>query len=646
MKIIKFRVSLIILCSIIFCKLSFAQKAFVNPISEGADPWVIKTDSCYYFCSTVWVSDVVVWKSKKLTDYGIRRFVWSPPTSGWNKTDIWAPELHYIQGKWYIFYSACNGEYDYVNGNQVWKNQRSGVLECLSQDPTSASWVDKGMLYTGDDIDNWSGTVDDNIWAIDPTPLEMNGKLYCIWSGWDSTANVLNNGFTQQNLYIAEMKNPYTMKTNRVKIAEPTYPWEIGQVQRVNEGPEVLRHGYYIYVIYSGPDYWTIEYKMGQLSIPMNADPMNPNNWTKKSVPVFQGTDQVYSVGHGSMTTSPDGTENWLLYRSKQYPTGGWERDIRLQRFTWNQDGSPNFGVPSPAGTILNVPSGEFDFDNVQINEFSDKFNDSSRHWDNWVYYGWESDIKVLSEMLWLGCGYRDLNAGEKVLLRGYDWKDFTLETDISIVEGSKDAGVIFRVIELAFGKYSLKGYYIGLDVENDKIYLARMDGNNKTILTEVTMQINLNFWYHLKVETDSSNIKIYVDNEIKIEFNDSQNTFGMVGLRVDETTTAFDNFQIVSKNLVGIKSENYPENFNLKQNYPNPFNNSTIIYYQIYETDNVSLNLYDISGHLIEELINETKPSGNYQLRFSSDELASGLYLYRLESEGKTIVKKMMLLK
>jgi len=622
---------------------SCAQPTFVNPIAEGRDPWVVKTDSCYYFCSTYWNSSIVVWKSDKLTDMGIRRVVWTPSLNGWNRTDLWAPELHYINGKWYIYYTAGTGaEYDQNSGTWIWHWQRAGVLECLTQDPTTAAYIDRGMLYTGENIQNWNGTAESNTWAIDPTPLEMNGNLYLIWSGWDSTANMANNGFTQQNLYIAQLNNPYNVATNRIKISAPTYPWEIGQVQRVIEGPEILAHGYKVYCIYSTPDFWTLEYKMGQLSISIGDDPMIPANWTKKSSPVFEGTSEVYSVGHGSFATSPGGKEQWLIYRSKQKPEGGWERDVRLQKFTWNPDGSPNFGVPSPAGTVMCVPSGEET--NSSGTTFTDGFN--SDFWDNWRFLGWDGNIFIQNQQLHLGAGEQKLYAGDKALVRGYDWKNFVLEVNLKLLSGVKDAGLIFRVIEAGFGKNLFKGYAAALKQPDNIVYLARFDGSNSIVVNTAPLDVKSNTWYNLKVETQDQNIEVYIDGELKISFTDSHHLSGMAGVRIVETHAAFDNFSITSKASSVTGKNEKPTDFKLHQNFPNPFNNSTLIQFQLPESSHVLLNVYNISGQLLSQLVNEFKQAGNHAMVFSGDNYPSGLYIYHLKADNKILRKKMTLLK
>jgi GH43 family beta-xylosidase len=78
-----------------------------------------------------------------------------------------------------------------------------------------------------------------------------------------------------------------------------------------------------------------------------------------KTGPVFEGTDDVYGVGHNSFTVSPDGTQDWLVYHSKVNTAPGWKRVIRMQQFGWNADGSPNFGRPAAPGQAMPVPSGQ-----------------------------------------------------------------------------------------------------------------------------------------------------------------------------------------------------------------------------------------------------------------------------------------------
>ncbi|HGY56739.1 MAG TPA: T9SS type A sorting domain-containing protein [Caldithrix abyssi] len=640
-----------LLFNLVFFTPLLAQGTFVNPIMEGSDPWVIKKDSIYYGITDNWGESLVVWKSDKLTDRGIRRTVWHTPTNpdAWNLTDIWAPELHYIQGKWYIYYTAGRGAEPHPDtGQLIWHTQRIGVLECILQDPQTTAWLDRGMLYTGDDIDNWDGGWQTNIWAIDATPLEMNGKLYVIWSGWDSTANMENNGFTQQNLYIAEMENPYTVKTNRVKIAEPVYDWEQSHIspQKLNEGPQILKHLNKIYLIYSTPDYWTIEYKMGQMEIEAGKDPMDPANWYKKPTPVFEGTDDVYSVGHGSFTTSPDNSENWLMYRSKQTPEGGWHRDVRLQKFTWNGDGSPNFGVPQKAGTVLQKPSGETE--NVQGIEFADNFDvdNTNDGYDNWQFFGWNGNLEIRDRQLLLGAGDFQLWNGDKAVVRGYNWTDFTMETDIRPESFTRNGGVIFRVRNPGFGLTMFSGYFAGIDENTHEVYLTKVKDETESEIARSGLDSAAKDWYHLKVQTDGVAIGVYVDGKQYIYTYDTDFKEGSVGVRTLNSGVRYDNFSVVSKYSAIEDDETVPGRFRLYQNYPNPFNPSTVIGYRLPAAGDVELTVYNIFGQRVQTLVHQRQSAGTYRVVFDGSRLSSGIYEYRLKFGGRTISGKMVLLK
>ncbi len=88
------------------------------------------------------------------------------------------------------------------------------------------------------------------------------------------------------------------------------------------------------------------------------------------------------------------------------------------------------------------------------------------------------------------------------------------------------------------------------------------------------------------------------------------------------------------------------PEIFKLKQNYPNPFNSSTVIEYALQGQAHVKLSVYDVNGKLVKQLVNEKKTPGNYQITLSSDQLASGVYFYRLRAGGFNETRKLVLMR
>lgn len=320
-----------------------SKETFVNPLYEGADPWIVRQEGFYYLCKSDFAHSISVWKSERLTDRGERKEVWKPPQSGWNTSGVWAPELHFLQGRWYIYYAADAGHN---------ASHRMGVLQSKSDDPRG-EYTDLGMLYTGDDIESKTN----NRWAIDGTVLELEGQLYFIWSGWPGEEDI-------QYLYIARMENPWTIATARVKLCDnANYLWERmnedPHQRGLNEGPQILKHEGRVFLIYSCSGAWLASYKLGLLELKPGSDPMDPAHWTKHPEPVFQRTDRVHGPGHASFVKSPDGTEDWIVYHAKVEPEPGWKRMVSIQPFSWRENGLPDFGTPLPPGTAIKKPAGE-----------------------------------------------------------------------------------------------------------------------------------------------------------------------------------------------------------------------------------------------------------------------------------------------
>ncbi len=308
-------------------------KDITNPVApHGKDPWVIKKDEQYYYAYS---QDDKIWinKSQSLVDAVQYQGapVWSAQPGTNYAKELWAPELFYLQGSWYIYFAADDG--DNVN-------HRMYVLKSDTADPQgSYSLIGKVAAPA-------------NKWAIDGTVLQYKDKLYFIWSGWEGDTNV------QQNLYIAQMSDPTTISSKRVLISEPEFEWETHGNPLVNEGPQVLKNpDGNVFIIYSASGSWTDHYALGQLRL-TGDDPLNAAAWKKHPEPVFSSTDEVFSPGHASFTTSPDGIENWIVYHTARFKGAGWDRDVNIKPFTWHKDGSPNFGEPLDKGESISAPSG------------------------------------------------------------------------------------------------------------------------------------------------------------------------------------------------------------------------------------------------------------------------------------------------
>lgn len=261
-------------------------------ILQRADPYVYKhTDGTYYFTASVPAYDgIVLRKSSTLAGLAEAEEVeiWHKHESGIMSIHIWAPELHYLNGKWYVYYSG--GDKD-----DIWAI-RPYVLECMGEDPMEGPWVERGKMIPSDD-DEFSFEA----FSLDGTVFENHGKYYYVW------AEKVSVGKQISNLYIAEMETPQKLKTAQVLLTTPDYDWErIGFW--VNEGPGVIKNNGKIYLTYSASE-TGVDYCVGMLTADENSDLLDPRSWSKDRYPVLR-TDAdrgVYGPGHNSFTTDEEG---------------------------------------------------------------------------------------------------------------------------------------------------------------------------------------------------------------------------------------------------------------------------------------------------------------------------------------------------
>ena len=316
---------------------------FTNPLlPSGPDPWVIKKDNYYYYTHTLG-NRISVWRTTKMSELSTAsvQTIWSAPSTGPNSRNLWAPELHFLNNKWYAYYTA--------GSSADLGTQRTFVLENTSADPLAGIWTDKGQI----------GDPAADFFSIDGTVFTYNSKDYFIWSGQASASD------NTQRLYIARMSNPWTLETSRSLISSPQYSWEMaGAPPAVNEGPEILKNpAGKVFLVYSGGGCWTDDYALGMLTLKDGGDPLNAADWTKSPSPVFvkKPSSSAYGPGHNSFFKSPDGTEDWIIYHANSSAGQGCAdfRNPRMQKFTWNADGTPNFGEPVKTGTAITKPAGE-----------------------------------------------------------------------------------------------------------------------------------------------------------------------------------------------------------------------------------------------------------------------------------------------
>ncbi len=305
-------------------------------VNTGADPFVTYRNGFYYYMNTDGGAFYVC-KSDSLATLNSDPVLVYTPGEGEPGDGIWAPELHYIQGEWYIYYTA------YFAG-QANEQHRTYVLKGTSQDPQDP-FTFQGKLSDGTDK-----------WSIDTTVLQLNGELYAIWSGWAGDTD------GRQDLYIAHMDSPTHIDSQRVLLSTPTLEYETKSTSPyVNEGPEILYGpNDSVTLVFSVNHYLSQYYALATLTLASGADPLDPACWIKSEAPVFQGLGEqgITSVGHCSFAPSPDGTETYMIYHGREGMTASSPREVFVQKISLQKDGTLEFGSPVGADTLVKLPSG------------------------------------------------------------------------------------------------------------------------------------------------------------------------------------------------------------------------------------------------------------------------------------------------
>jgi len=315
------------------------MRQWPNPfIEQRADPFILHHGDAYYFTASVPEYDRIEIRRADTLE-GLRDarpvIIWHKPDIGPLSRLIWAPELHNIDGKWYVYFAATHThELDRLKMFQ----HRMYVLECSGEDPLTGHWSIKGKMETPFDT-----------FALDATTFRHQGKQWYLWA--QKAPDIDGNS----NIYLAELENPWTLKSEPVMLTHPEFEWECRGF-KVNEGPAALMHGDRLFVTYSASA-TDQNYCIGLLWIDIDADPLKRENWHKLPEPVFVTNydNQQYGPGHNTFTKTADG-EDVMVYHARNYseivgdPLYDPNRHTRLKMIHWDSDGMPIFGVP-PADT-------------------------------------------------------------------------------------------------------------------------------------------------------------------------------------------------------------------------------------------------------------------------------------------------------
>lgn len=305
-------------------------------IAQRADPYVYKhTDGYYYFTASVPSYDkIIIRRAKTIKDLAEAEeiAIWHKYDSGIMSEHIWAPEIHFLYGKFYIYFAAGEKE-------DVW-NIRPYVLECEGDCPTSDKWIEKGMMQCADD-DIYSFRA----FSLDATVLENKGEYYFVW------AEKVSVGIQISNLYIAKMESPTKLNTAQVLLTTPDYDWEREEIW-VNEGPAVLKRNGKIFLTFSASATGAC-YCVGLMEIDDDVDLLDPQNWKKHRKPVLftDKAKHIYGPGHNSFVKSEDGKKDIMIYHARPYeeiignPLYDHNRHAMILEVQWDENNYPIFEI-------------------------------------------------------------------------------------------------------------------------------------------------------------------------------------------------------------------------------------------------------------------------------------------------------------
>ena len=322
--------------------------SYPNPfILERADPYIMKgPDGYYYFTASYPMKSdidpegydrVILRRSRTLSGlaHAEEITIWKASDTSKTHRFIWAPEIHFIGGVWYVFYAGSE------DARNRWAFD-CHVLMCDNIDPYIGNWSEKGKFQSlPEDAFSFTG------FSLDMTYFEAAGRSYVIWAQ--------HNEEKISCLYIGEVdpQKPWKLISMPMLLSKPEYDWEKVRYA-VNEGPAVLQHEEKLFVCFSasgtGP-----EYCVGALEADITSNLLNPVSWKKYEKPLLTSADLTdeYGPGHNSFTKDENGNDIFVYHaRSRECYEGtcGYAgndplydpcRHARLHIVMWTKEGLP-----------------------------------------------------------------------------------------------------------------------------------------------------------------------------------------------------------------------------------------------------------------------------------------------------------------
>ncbi|MBE5938378.1 MAG: hypothetical protein E7265_10165 [Lachnospiraceae bacterium] len=375
---------------------------YVNPLAEQrADPQIMYDEvaDCYYMTAsypafgsiTSGYNRIALRKADSISGLadvngGVNKEVtiWQAPSGGDMSRHVWAPELHKINGKWYVFFAAGNE-------SNVW-GIRPYILVCQNnEDPYNpANWKKSDGTYEIYMAQSKQPAYFKQM-SLDMTYFEHNGKHYVIW------ADIIG----QSALYMQEIdpEKPWIgISDDVICLTTPEFGWE-RDVERVNEGATILKHDGKIFCAFSasgtGP-----EYCIGMIYADEDSDLMDESSWTKLGYPLLTSADVPgeFGPGHNSFTVDKGGNPVFVYHaRSQECYENRCEwandnslydpcRHARVKNVHWTKDGLPILKMSAEEECPEEVRKVS-----IQVTVKSD----TGMNLENAVIEGYESDYEI-----------------------------------------------------------------------------------------------------------------------------------------------------------------------------------------------------------------------------------------------------------
>ncbi len=288
-------------------KIASSAGDYQNPfITERADPYIVDGENGYYYFTASYPAygnvnkgyDRIVLRCS----YNVaglasaeEKTIWSAHSSGIMAKHIWAPEMHKINGVWYIFFAAGSS-------SDIWAI-RPYVLKCEGDNPYLDKWTECGQMQASS-----GDTSSFTSFSLDMTYFENNGKHYVIWAEIKGDSS----------LFMAEIdpSEPWKLISKPILLTKPEYDWELVN-HRVNEGASVLKTNDKVYVYFSASGTGS-EYCVGRMEADINSDLMDIKNWTKLDKPVLSSSDLngESGPGHNCFVVDENG-DTLIVYHSR-----------------------------------------------------------------------------------------------------------------------------------------------------------------------------------------------------------------------------------------------------------------------------------------------------------------------------------------